>query len=107
MIPPGLGPAAAPPQAPVLILRDGRGSISFTSKPAGLHVLKMLNNRLRFLRLRSRIGLGLLLRQLTRMDDDIAQCLRGNPLIAVLDLDLAHHAVSMPPADVLGLRPPW
>ena len=106
MIPPSLGLAAAPPRSPVLILRDGRGSISFTGKPAGLHVLDMLNDRLSFLRLRSRIGLDLLLRQLTGMDDDKAPFLRGNSSIAVLDLDLAHHATAMPTTGLLVLRPP-
>jgi hypothetical protein len=64
MIPPGLRPAASAALPSVLILRDSRFGIRLTGKPAGLHVLDVLNDGLGFLRLRSRIGLGLLLRQL-------------------------------------------
>ena len=73
---------------------------------ASVHVLHVLNDGLRFLRLRSRIGLGLLLRQLTRMDDDKAQALLGNAPITVLHLHLAQHALAMPAARHFVLRPP-
>jgi hypothetical protein len=71
-----------------------------------LHVLHVLNDSLRFLRWRSRIGLGLLLRQLTRMDDDKAQALLRNTPVTVLHLHLAQHAVAMPAARHFVLRPP-
>ena len=64
MIPPSLRPAAALTWPAVLILRDRRFGIRLTGKPAGLHVLDVRNDGLGFLRLRSRRGLGLLLRQL-------------------------------------------
>jgi hypothetical protein len=65
----------------VRILREGRCGLRFTGKPASLPVLQVRNDGLRFLRWRSCIGLGLLLRQWTRRDDDKApDRLRAPPL---------------------------
>src|SRR5262249_41359949 len=65
MIPPRVWTATTPARRLVLTLRDSRFSIRFTGKPARLHMLDMLHDGFGFLRLRSGIGLGLLLRQLT------------------------------------------
>jgi hypothetical protein len=106
MIPPGLRPAASPARPPVLILCDGRFGIRLTGKPAGLHVLHVLNDGLSLLRLRSRIGLGLLLRQLTRMHDDKPQLDLRHLALAVLHVHRAVHALAMPAARPFVLRPP-
>ena len=105
MIPPGLRPAATAAWAPVLVLCNGRCGIRLTSKPASLHVRAVLNDGRRFLRLRSRIRLGLLLHQLTRMDDDKAQAFLRNAPVTVLHLHLAHHALATPAARHFVLRP--
>jgi hypothetical protein len=55
-------------------------------------------HRLGFLRLAHGIRLGLLVRQLTRMHYDKAHLLLRALAVTVLDLDLAHHALSTPVA---------
>jgi hypothetical protein len=106
MIPPGLGPAASLARPSGLILPDGRCGIRLTGTPAGVPGLPVRNDGLRFLRWRSRLGLGLRLRQWTRMDDDKAPARLGNAPIPVLHLPLAKHALAMPAARHFVLRPP-
>src|SRR5262249_1688169 len=77
-----------------------------TGTPAGLHALHVRNDGLRFLRWRSRIGLGLRLRPLTRMDDDKAQARLRHAPLTVLHLHLAPHAFALPAARHFALRPP-
>jgi hypothetical protein len=60
-----------------------------------------------FLRLGHRIGLGVLLRQLTCMHHDKAQCLLGDPPLAVFHLDSSQYAVPMPASGCFRLGPPW
>lgn len=98
MIPPGLWAAASPTRPPALILRDGRCRIRLTRQPPDWHRLDVRTDRYRFLRWRRRLGLGLLLRQLTRMDDDKAQALLRHAPVTVLHLHLAYHTVAMPAA---------
>jgi hypothetical protein len=105
MIPPGLGPAAAPPRSPVLVLRDRRCGIRLTGKPPRLHMRDVRNECFGFFGLRRAIGLGLLLRQLARMHDHKAQGLVPDASVTVLDLDLAEHALPMPAAWGFVLRP--
>ena len=59
-----------------------------------------------FLPLCAGIGLGLLLGQLTRMHNDHGKCLLGDTPIAVFDLHLSEHALTMPASGGLGLRSP-
>lgn len=65
----------------------------------------MVGHRLSFLALSAGIRLGLLVGQLTRMHDHKPECLRGDPSVAVLDLDLVHHTLSMPVAGRFILGP--
>jgi hypothetical protein len=105
MIPPGLGPAASSALPPVLILCDGRRGIRLTGKPAGLHMLDVRNDCGGFLRLRSGIRLGLLLRELARMHHDKAEGLVSYPPFTVLHLHLSEHTLPMPAAWFFVLRP--
>jgi hypothetical protein len=105
MIPPGLGPAAAPPRAPVLGLRDRRFGIRLTGKPPRLRMRDVRNDRFGFLCLCRAICLGLLLRQLARMHDHKAQGLVSSAPVTVLDLHLAGHALPVPAAWGFILRP--
>jgi hypothetical protein len=105
MIPPWTWRAPAPSRAPALLLRDGGFGIRLTGKPPGLHLLDVRRDCFGFLRLRSGIGLCLLLCQLARMHHDKAEFLLGDPSCALLHLDPAEHTVSMPAARCLVLRP--
>jgi hypothetical protein len=105
MIPPGLRPAAALPWPAVLILRDRRCGSRLTGQPAGLHVLHVRNDGLGVLRWRSRIRLGLLLRQLACMHHHKAERFARAPAVAVLDLHWPDHTLAMPAARRLVLRP--
>jgi len=58
-----------------------------------------------FLRLRSGIRLGLLLRELTRMHHHKAQGRLRDPSLLVLHLHLAEHTLPMPTAWCFVLRP--
>ena len=66
--------------------------------PLGLHTFAVVGHGLGFLALSARIGLAVLVRQLTRMHDHQPAFLSGDPSVAVLDFDLAHPTVSMPAA---------
>ena len=66
----------------------------------------LLNDGLGFLRWRSRSGLGLLLRPLACMLPPKAERFERDPSVAVLDLHLPDHTLSMPAARCFGLRPP-
>jgi hypothetical protein len=90
----------------VLILRDRRGGIRLTGEPAGSHVLHVRNDGLGFLRLRRRIGLGVLLRQLACMHHHKAERFERDPPVAVLDLHVPAHTLAMPAARCFVLRPP-
>jgi hypothetical protein len=105
MIPPGLGPAAAPPRSSVLVLRDRRFGIHLTGKPPRLHMREVCNDRFGFFCLRSAICLGLLLRQLARMHDHKAKGLVPYAPVTVCYLHLAEHALPMPAAWGFVLRP--
>src|SRR4029453_998665 len=106
MIPPGLGTAASPARPPVLILRDRRFGIRRTGKPASLHALHVLCNSSSFLLLGGGIGLGLLLRQLARMHHHKAERFERYSSVAVLNLHLPAHTLSMPAARRFILGPP-
>jgi hypothetical protein len=90
----------------VLILRDRRFGIRLTGKPPRVHLPHVVCDGARFLLLRYSIGLRLLLRQLTRMHDDKAHLLLGDPSLTGLDLDAAEYAVPVPTARRFGLGPP-
>src|SRR5262245_40286875 len=105
MIPPGLGPAAPPAWPPVLILRNCGFGIRLTGKPPRLHVPHVVYEGLGFLRLGCSIGLGLLLRQLTRMHHDKAQGHLRHLSLIVLYVHRAAHALAMPAARRCVLRP--
>jgi hypothetical protein len=75
-------------------------------KPLSLDTLDVVGHRLGFLALSAGIRLGLLVGQVTRMHDHQPECLQGDSSVAVLDLDLAHHTLSMPVARRFVLRPP-
>ena len=107
VIPPRARPAPATSLSPALILDDGGLGIGLAGEPPGVHLPPVGGHGLGFPGLGCGIGLGLLLRQLTRMHDNKPQGLRGDPSIAVFDLDLAHEALSMPAAGRFCLRPPW
>ena len=79
MIPPGTWAAASSSLAPALILRDSSFGIRLTRQPPGLHLRDVCHDGFGFLGLRGGIGLGLLLRQLTRMHHHKAERLRGDP----------------------------
>jgi hypothetical protein len=68
-------------------------------------MLHMVSDGCGFLRLGSGIGLGVLLRQLTRMDHDEAHLLRRDAPFTVLHLNLSQHTVPMPAAGLLVLGP--
>jgi hypothetical protein len=85
--------------------RDRGFGIGETSTPPGLHVLHRVGDRCGFLRLGHGRGLGLLLRQLTRMHHDQAHRLLSDPPIAVLHLDRPHDALPMPASWRLVLGP--
>ena len=106
MIPPGLGPAASPARPPVFILRDRRCGIRLTRKPLRVDMLHVGCHGCGFLRWRSGIRLGLLLRQVARMHHHKPECLRDDASVALLHLHLAQHAWPMPAAGRLILRPP-
>jgi hypothetical protein len=89
-----------------LILCESRGGIRLTSKPPCVDMLHMIGDGGGCLALGSRIGLGLLLRQLTGMHHDTAPFLLCDPPLAVLHLDPAEHAVPMPASGRCRLGPP-
>ena len=107
VIPPGAWTAPAASLAPALIRCDSRFGIRLTRKPLRVDILHLVGDGCGFLRLGSRIGLGVLLRQLTGMHHDKAQCLLDHPPLAVLHLDPAQHAVPMPASGRFRLGPPW
>jgi hypothetical protein len=63
----------------------------------------MVSDGCGFLRLGSGIGLGLLLRQLTRMNHDKAHLLLHDAPVTVLHLNLSQHTLPMPAAGLLVL----
>ena len=105
MIPPWARRAPSPSRAPALILRDGGFGIRLTGKPAGLHLAHMLSHRVGFLRLTSGIALRLLLSELTRMHDHKAERFERYSAVTVLNLHLPVHALPLPTAWRLVLRP--
>jgi hypothetical protein len=105
MIPPGAWAAAPPSRPPALIRRAGRCGIRLTRKPPGLHVLDVRRDDCGFLRLGGGIGLGLLLRQLVRMHHHKAERCERYSAVTVLNLHLLVHALPMPTAWRLVLRP--
>src|SRR6266446_1000594 len=106
MIPPGAWAAASLSLSPALILRDSRCGIRLTCKPPGLHVLAVRRDGGGFLGLRGRICLRLLLRQLARMHHHKAERFERDPSVAILNLHLPDHTLSMPTPRGLVLRPP-
>jgi hypothetical protein len=91
---------------PARIGGDGGLGIGPAGKPLGVPLPHVVSHGLRFLRLCSRIGLGVLLGQLTRMHDDKAHLFLGDPPLTVFDLDAAQDAVPMPTARLFVLGPP-
>ena len=85
---------------------DGGLSVGGTGKPLGLDTLDVVVHGLGFLRLGRRIGLGLLLRQLTRMAHNKAQFLQRDPSLAVLPIHWAEHALPIPTTRPLVTHPP-
>jgi hypothetical protein len=106
MIPPGAWAAASLSLSLALILRDGGFGIRLTGKPPGLHVLDVRRDGVSFLGLRGGIGLRVLLRQLARMHHHKAERFERDPSVALLDLHLPDHTLSMPTPRGLILRPP-
>jgi hypothetical protein len=87
------------------ILGDSRFGIRQAGKPPGVPMPHVVCQGCGFFLLGSGIGLGLLLRQLTRMHHHKAQFLLGDAPIAVFDLHLSAHPLAMPAAWFFGLRP--
>jgi hypothetical protein len=100
------GTASSAVLASVLVLCDGGPSVGEAGKPLGLDTLDVVGHGLGFLRLGCHIGLGLLLRQLTRMPHKKAQFLPRAPSLAVLPIHWAERALPMPTVRPLVLRPP-
>ena len=86
--------------------RDGGFGIGQAGKPPGMHMLHVVCHRLRFLRLRRCIGLGLLLRQLTRMHHHKAHSSGADPPSLILHLHLPDDALPMPASGRFSLRAP-
>ena len=82
----------------MFILRPRGLGIRLTRKASRLDMLHMGCYGGGFLRLRSRIGLGLLLRQLARMHHHKTECLRDDSAVTVLHLHPAEHALPIPAA---------
>jgi hypothetical protein len=101
-----MGTASSAALASALILCDGGLSVGGTGKPLGLDTLDVVVHGLGFLRLGRRIGLGLLLRQLTRMAHNKAQFLQRDPSLAVLPIHWAEHALPIPTTRPLVTHPP-
>jgi hypothetical protein len=106
MIPPQAGAAPAVSRSLALIRGDRCFGIRQAGEPPRLHLPCVVGPGCGFLHLRRGIGLCLLLGQLTRMHDHEAQFLLGNAPIAVFDLHLSAHTLTMPAPWRLGLRPP-
>jgi hypothetical protein len=106
MIPPWAWAAASASRALVFILCDGSFGIGAAGEPPGVHLPPMVCDGFGFPRLGRCIGLSLLLRQLTRMHHDKAQLLLRNAPFTILHIHQAEHALSMPTAGLLVLRPP-
>jgi hypothetical protein len=106
MLPPDLRPATSPAWPPVGILCTRCFSVRLTRKPPRVDMLPVGCAGGGFFHLGSRVGLGLLLRQLTRMHHHKTERLRDDASVALLHLHLAEHAVPMPAAGRLVLRPP-
>jgi hypothetical protein len=106
VIPPGARPAASATLPAALILGHGGLGIGPAGAPPGVHLPHGVGHGLRFLHLRSCRGLGLLLRQLTRMHHDKAHRFLHDPLLTRLDLHLPPDAVPMPTAGRFRLGPP-
>ena len=75
-------------------------------QPAGWHVLHVRCNSSSFLLLGGGIGLGWLLRPLARMPHHKAERFERSASVAVLNLPLPAHALSMPAARRFLLGPP-
>jgi hypothetical protein len=100
------GTASSAVLASVLVLCDGGPSVGEAGKLLGLDTLDVVVHSLGFLRLGRRIGPSLLLLQLTRIPHNKAQFLPRDPSLAVLLIYWAEHALPMPKARPLVLRPP-
>ena len=91
---------------PTLIHGDGGFSIGQAGEPPGVHLPHVGGYGLGCLGLGCGRGLGLLLRQLTRMHHDKAQGLLREPSLTVLHFPWAEHAAPRPVARRCVLRPP-
>jgi len=106
MIAPGTW-AAASLALPLALIRSYSSiSIRQARNPLRLHPLAMLCHGWGFLRLCPGRRVGVLVRQLTRMHAHKPASRRSHPSLTVLDLHPAAHALSMPAAGCLVLRPP-
>ena len=76
-------------------------------KPPGVHLPHVVGHSLRFFHLSRGRGLGLLLRQLTRMHHDKAHLFLHDPLLTILHLHRPHDALPMPGAGRFRLGSPW
>jgi hypothetical protein len=99
-----LAAAAALPSA--LIRGAGGRGIGPAREPPGVDLPHVVGHGLRFFHLSRGRGLGLLLRQWTRMPHDKAPLFLHAPLITLLHLHLPHDALPMPAAGRFRLGPP-
>src|SRR5262249_51496548 len=106
VIPPGARLAASAALPSALILGDGGLGIGPAGTPPGVPLSHVVGHGLRFLHWRPGRGLGVLLRQLTRMPHDKAHLFLPDPLITILHLSLPHDALPMPAAGRFRLGPP-
>jgi hypothetical protein len=105
VIPPGTGPAPAVPRPLALLRGERRCGIRQAGTPPGVPLPPVVCQGGGGLLLGSGRGVGVLLRQLTRLHHHNAPCLLGDAPSAVCDLHLAAHTVAMPAAWFFGLRP--
>jgi hypothetical protein len=106
VIPPRARPAPSASLPPARIRGDGGLGIGPAGEPPGVHLPHVGCHGLGCPGWGGGIGLGVRRRPWTRIHDDTPQGLRGDPSIAVFDLDLAPDAWSMPAAGRCCWRPP-
>src|SRR6185295_1310367 len=105
VIPPRARPAPPASLPPALILGHGGLGIGPAGKPPSVHLPHVGSHGLAFIGLGCGIGLGLLLRQLTRMYHHKTEHRGGDPRIPILHLYWPHDALPMPAAGRFRLGP--
>jgi hypothetical protein len=96
--------SAALPSA--LIRGDGSLGIGPAGAPPGGRLPHVVGHGLSFFPLSRGSGLGLRLRQLTRMHHNKAHLFLHDPLLTLLHLHLPHDALPMPAAGCFRFGPP-